>query len=287
MRVLVIVVTYNGIKWAGRCFGSIAASEVPLDAIVLDNGSTDGTPEWVRTNYPQFEVVENKANLGFGAANNIGMRLALERGYDYVYLLNQDAWLFPDTIGRLVEAASSYENHVILSPLQMNDGLQEMNSLFKNRVMGGVAPSGETLRDVPFVMAAHWLLSRKCLEKVGLFSPLFYFNGEDDNYCARVLYHGLKIGVVPGAVAVHDIGNRKQPKERRVFRSVYTYSLHRLSDPRRCPVAQLFYVIPYSLYSCAKFASFLPLKYMALALKDFRKAVRLRKESMSEGAFIR
>lgn len=286
MRVLVIIVTYNGMRWVERCLGSLRASEVPVDVYVADNGSTDGTVGWIREHCPEVKLVVNEDNLGFGAANKMGMRHALEGGYDYVYLLNQDAWILPDTIGKLLAVNESHPEFVLLSPMQMNDGLKEMNRLFESRVVPSRKVVDDNLWSVPFVMAAHWFISRKGLEEVGLFSPLFHFNGEDDDYCSRVLYHGYKIGVVPDAPVVHDIGDRKQTKERYIYRSVFTYALHRLSDPGRKPLCQAVYVFLYSLYSCLKFKSFLPLRFMREAFSEYREAKGYRKRSMSKGAFI-
>ncbi len=286
MRILVIIVTYNGMRWVERCLGSIRTSGIPLDAYVVDNGSTDGTPEWIKEHFPEATLVMSKENLGFGAANNMGMRHALAEGYDYVYLLNQDAWIFPDTIGKLLAVNESRSDFALLSPIQMNDGLAEMNRLFKSRVYPSGKKVSEGLLSVPFVMAAHWFLSRKCLETVGLFSPLFHFYGEDDNYCARVLYHGLTMGLVTDAPVVYDTGGRKPCKERYIFRCIYTYALHRFSDPGRNPFLQAVYIFLYSFYSCLKFVSLLPLKFMAMAFGKFGEALRFRTESMSEGAFI-
>ena len=285
-KVLVIIVTYNGMRWAERCLGSLGRSEMPVDAFVVDNGSTDGTPEWIKEHYPEAHLVQSEENLGFGAANNIGMRYALDNGYDYVYLLNQDAWILPDTVGKLVGANQADESFVLLSPVQMNDGLEEMNKRFGTRIVKSRTEIGEDLWSVPFVMAAHWLISRKCLEEVGLFSPLFFMYGEDDNYCSRVLYRGYRIGIVPSAKAVHDIGNREEAKERYIYKCIYTYALNRYSDPGKCPFFQLIYMALYSVYSSFKFRSLLPVKLFGKSLRSFRKAKDFRKQSMPPGAFI-
>ena len=118
-RVLVIVVTYNAMKWVDRCFGSVMLSRLPADVIVIDNGSTDGTPEYIKEYFPDVMLVSTGENLGFGRANNIGFRHALKHGYEYVYLLNQDAWVFPDTFGILVKAMEDDRSLGILSPMQM------------------------------------------------------------------------------------------------------------------------------------------------------------------------
>ena len=136
MKILAIVVTYNGMKWIQSCLDSIVNSSVRLDAFVVDNGSRDGTQEYIRSNYPEMLLVESLTNLGFGKANNIGVRYALEHGYDYVYLLNQDAWLMQDTVERLVESMALYPEYGILSPMQFEANLQRLDVRFANRIGG-------------------------------------------------------------------------------------------------------------------------------------------------------
>ena len=105
--ILTIVVTYNAMQWVDRCLSSIRNSSLNSDALVIDNCSTDGTADYVRERYPWVELVCSSGNQGFGAANNLGLRLALERKYDFVYLLNQDAWRKKDTLGNLGDAYRS------------------------------------------------------------------------------------------------------------------------------------------------------------------------------------
>ena len=99
VRILTIVVTYNGLKWMDSCLESLRRSECPTDVMLIDNCSTDGTPDYVKEHFPEVNLVQSDANLGFGQANNVGLKYALEHCYDYVYLLNQDAWVMPDTLG--------------------------------------------------------------------------------------------------------------------------------------------------------------------------------------------
>ena len=91
MKVFVIIVTYKGKRWYDRCFGSLRQSTIPLQTIVVDNASNDGTVDYIRENYPEIYLIESKENLGFGKGNNLGLRYALDHGCDYVFLLNQDA----------------------------------------------------------------------------------------------------------------------------------------------------------------------------------------------------
>ena len=86
-KVLVIVVTFNGMKWLDRCLGSVRSSETPADLYVVDNASADGSADFVEREYPEAVLVRNSENLGFTQANNVGFRYALENGYDFAYLL--------------------------------------------------------------------------------------------------------------------------------------------------------------------------------------------------------
>ena len=80
---------------------SLLNSQYPVEVIVADNDSTDNTVAIVEQ-YPRVTLLKMTSNLGFGKANDIGIRQALENGADYIFLLNQDAWIFDDTILSLV-----------------------------------------------------------------------------------------------------------------------------------------------------------------------------------------
>ena len=103
-RVLVIVVTYNGMKWLDRCLGSVEGAHI----FVVDNDSTDGSADYIHGHFPQVKLIRSAENLGFSKANNLGFEYALKKGYDYVYLLNQDAWLATGALETLVAAADSH-----------------------------------------------------------------------------------------------------------------------------------------------------------------------------------
>ena len=221
MKVFVIIVTYNGMQWHDRCFSSLRRSIMPVQTVVIDNGSNDGTVDFIKENYPEIHIVENHENLGFGKANNLGMRYALDHGADYVFLLNQDAWIEPDTIENLVGIHQEHPEYGILSPMHLNaekNGIEHLllgrlddhrttdPALFEDMYFGRVKEIYET----KYVNAAAWLLPRKTLETVGGFDPLFFMYGEDDNYINRVLYHGMKIGICPKTRLVHD-NNRPRP----------------------------------------------------------------------------
>ncbi|MDQ0105775.1 GT2 family glycosyltransferase [Chitinophaga terrae (ex Kim and Jung 2007)] len=218
VTVAVVIVTYNGIKWVDKCLGSIRQSQYPVATIVIDNGSTDGTAEKIAATYPEVKLISPNQNLGFGGANNIGMRTALEEGFDYVFLLNQDAWLENDTIGRLVEVAVANTAFGIVSPIHVNGANTALDLNLSYNMSPDKCPGlfsdiyYRTLKpiyEIEFVNAAAWLISAACINKVGYFDPIFFLYGEDNNYLQRTKFHGFKIGITPFCQICHDREIRK------------------------------------------------------------------------------
>lgn len=218
-KVFVIIVTYKGKLWYDRCFSSLRNSEIPLHTVVIDNASNDGTVEYIRENFPEVHIIPSEKNLGFGQGNNKGMRYALDNGADYMFLLNQDAWIEPNTIATLIEIHKKQPGYGILSPMHLNaektaieKGLMHYVADLKitdpawiNDLYFGTT---KDIYSINYVNAAAWLLPRKTLETVGGFDPIFFHYGEDDNYMHRVTYHGMKIGICPKVKVVHDTERR-------------------------------------------------------------------------------
>lgn len=227
MKIFILIVTYNGMKWLEKCLASIPKE---YEIIVVDNNSTDGTVDFIKHNYSQIHLFEEKENLGFGQANNKAIGLALSQEADYVYLLNQDAYLEPSTISSLLAVQSNNQAYGILSPMHYKasfTGLDENFLMYmerykihKNYIFDANEHQLKDVYEIPFVNAAGWLISRKTLETVGGFDPIFFHYGEDRNYCQRILYHGYKIGIVPEAKMVHDREDRKKSKVQK-FSALY------------------------------------------------------------------
>jgi GT2 family glycosyltransferase len=206
---VIIIITYNGSKWINRCLQSCEAHDV----VVVDNFSTDRTLEIIENKFPLVTVVKQKKNLGFGAANNLGIAYALNNGADSVFLLNQDAYLFTDTINILREKCFQNNEYGILSPIHLNVDEKRLDAAFSeylnytnnNFFVGDLYNQcRKKIYDVSFVNAAGWFISQKALVKVGGFDPIFFHYGEDNNLCQRVLFHNFKIGVATDARMIHD-----------------------------------------------------------------------------------
>jgi GT2 family glycosyltransferase len=126
----IIIVTYNGMEWVDRCLGSVYGRVGQL-VIVVDNVSTDGTPERIRSRFPDVVLIKAMANLGFGKANNLGISEALNRGATSVFLLNQDAWLEEGALGHLLQVQLEHPGFGVLSPVHLNGAGDDLDVRFE------------------------------------------------------------------------------------------------------------------------------------------------------------
>lgn len=293
IRLLVIVVTYNAMKWADRCLGSLKTSSVPSDVFVVDNGSTDGTQDYIKMKYPEIIFHQSSENLGFGKANNIGLQYALDNGCDYVYLLNQDAWVMPDTFEKMISAHNQNPEYGILSPIQMQANMNHVDKNFlQNFGYQGVASleklflaGGRGIVEVKMTMAAHWLISKECFNKVGGFSPAFPHYGEDNNYADRVIYHGFKNGIVLDAKGVHDRAQRVSTPDQLIYSNYVRtiQNLTSLNDNVKNPVISFYY---HSLRNVITYRSLKPFRYVVRLQKELRTIARAKESSKVPGAFL-
>ncbi|AZA53044.1 glycosyltransferase family 2 protein [Chryseobacterium sp. G0201] len=216
-KIYFIIVTYNAMKWAERCFTSLRQSSVPVNCIVIDNGSTDGTQEYVKNNFPEVDFIQSQENLGFGKANNIGIEKAYKLGADFFYLMNQDAWLYSDSLEKLLEVYNNYTNKEeigIISPMHI-DGTEKKLDIFLDKYISFNSDKTRLISDLyfqtlksyyelDFINAAHWFLPKETIRIVGGFNPFFFHYGEDNEYVNRLKYHKKKMILVPASKVVHD-----------------------------------------------------------------------------------
>lgn len=215
MKVATIIVSYNGAAFIEKCLTSVSES-FPFEhkIFLIDNASTDNTVALVETHFPLVEIIHESKNAGFGQANNQGLRKALDWGAEYFFLLNQDAWIEPGGLTKIIEISTKNKDFGILSPLHLNGHRTGFDHGFIQHIARNGAQQAllfdllnntqKEIYQVEFVNAAAWLLTRQCVEKVGGFAPIFFHYGEDDNYVHRVVYHGFKVGVCPEIKAVHS-----------------------------------------------------------------------------------
>jgi GT2 family glycosyltransferase len=194
-----------------------------VQTIVIDNCSSDDTVRFIKANYPEVIVIENQENQGFGKANNIGIKYALDNKADYIYLLNQDAWIDSNAIEGLAGLMEKNKQYGIVSPLQYTGNGKNLDKNFQHLLSPNICKNilndlvtndlKSELYPASFVMAAHWMIRTVALEDTGGFLPLFKHYGEDKDLINRMLFYGWRTGITPCFKGYHDREHRKETDE--------------------------------------------------------------------------
>jgi GT2 family glycosyltransferase len=115
--VYIVVLNWNGWQDTLECMRSLRRMEYhSWHAVIVDNGSTDDSVERLKEACPEVSILETHKNLGFAAGNNVGIRIALENGADYVFVLNNDTTVFSDTISEFVGFAEKHPTAALMGP---------------------------------------------------------------------------------------------------------------------------------------------------------------------------
>lgn len=199
-KIATIIVTYNGEKWIKKCLNSVVSSGYSTDIFVVDNCSTDQTLSIVKEFPVQLETLN--FNAGFGYANNLALKKLQNSDYDYFFLINQDLYLEGNVLEKLVTFATSHPEMGIIAPIQYDGEGKNIDTNFKQYLI--LSEEKENFYETNFCNAAAWLLTKECLQKVGLFNINFQHYGEDRNYCERAKYHQFKIAIVKDTKVLHD-----------------------------------------------------------------------------------
>ncbi|MEE9394037.1 MAG: glycosyltransferase family 2 protein [Planctomycetota bacterium] len=216
-KIAVLIVNWNGGDLTLDAIVAVGESRLlPAEIIVVDNGSTDGSLDRVRREHPGCHLIENQENLGFGTACNQGFELANSLAVDFVFLLNNDARLEPETLGELVKAAMRHESAGLFAgKILYPDG-----RLWCAGVDIGFFPNLQNLRgfgqkdrgqfdseEVVDALTGCGLLIRSSLLKVlNGFDEQFFVYVEDIDLCARAHAAGFSAVYAPRARMTHLAG---------------------------------------------------------------------------------
>ncbi len=205
MKLAAVVLNWNGGDDTLAALDSLG--DVP--AICVDNGSTDGSDLAVEERFPDVELIRTGANLGFAGGNNVGIRRALERGAEWVLLLNNDAVAEPGLPEALERAAELRPDAGLLACLILGeDGstVQYAGASFHPRL--GYSGRVETTppssaRDVDRADGAAVAVSRAAADRVGLLDDALFLYVEDVDWSLRMRAAGFAVVLVPDARVRH------------------------------------------------------------------------------------
>ena len=207
MKLVAVVLNWNGREDTPRALASLRG----IETICVDNGSTDGSDDDVEREFPEVELVRTGANLGFAGGSNAGIRRALERGADWVLLLNNDAVAGEGLADALARAAAARPDAGILACTIHagldGDALQYAGGSF-NAALGysgrvSTDPADVRLRDVGRADGAALAISRAAVEAAGPLDESLFAYVEDVELSLRVRAAGFAVVLVPDARVWH------------------------------------------------------------------------------------
>ena len=215
-RVSLILLNWNSYEVTADCLLSIRKLGYPnFEVVLVDNGSHDSSIEDLENKFPEVRFIRNKNNLGFTGGNNVGIRDALERGADYLLLLNNDTVVAPDFLAEMVRVAESDSKIGILNPkiyfFEPSDRLWYGGGILKpwwsfpkhlglHKLDG--AKYSQT-REVSFITGCAFMIRAEVVRRIGLLDETFFYSFEDADWSLRALKAGFKAVYVAPAVIWH------------------------------------------------------------------------------------
>lgn len=235
-----VVVVFDSATALPECLAALKREGARV--LVVDNASTDGSPEIAETNGAR--VIRNERNEGYGRANNIGVRAAET---ELVLIVNPDVILDPGAATALVDAAARYPEAGMLAPrLVEPDGrvFFQPRSLLAAYLKNpsGVLRLPEGDCSAPFLSGACFLVRRDVFMKVGGFDEAIFLFYEDDDLCRRMTDAGYSLIHVDGATARHGRGRSSAPQRGRIYKGRWhqawsqAYVSRKYSLPNPAPV---------------------------------------------------
>lgn len=221
--------------------------------LVIDNCSPDGSGEKLSEIIEKKEFVKLSENTGYAGGNNYGFEIALENNADYVFIVNPDIRLAPESVCNYVGILEKNKNVGGLNPVQLSPLNNDIDSRFKSvinnycceTIKNNIGKNLELSVDVLF--GASFLLSRNAIEKVGGFDPLYFAYGEELDLCRRLKYFNFDLLVTCMSPVIHLRTYETQPfdKSREFLRlkGRYLYQLKDLSRNLSESFKHFYYVL--------------------------------------------
>lgn len=212
MKIITVIVTYNASKWIDKTLSSFINLNSDNHIIIVDNNSSDNTVKLINEHKQDVELIELKDNIGFGKGNNIGIEKALKYNSDYIFLLNQDAYIDKGNFELELNNLLKLESIGIVSPVHLSGNGSTLDFGFydclhptkTNALKDAFEHNISSYYEISFVNAAAWFIKSSLIKKIGSFNPIFSHYGEDNEYCIRMQNYGKKLVVSPNIFIKHD-----------------------------------------------------------------------------------
>ena len=218
-KTCVIIVSYRGAADSAACIRSLLASTVPVQVVVVDTTPNDPELGTAIAFAPNLNLIRASGNLGFGRGNNLGIEWAFENSScDYVFLLNNDTVVNPESIETLEDAMAADTEVGIMTPriayLDDPDRLWYGGGEMDWRRVSAFTPGfnqcvhaelAMTERDVTFASGCALFIRASVLRRLGGFDPRFFMYEEDVELCLRAGEKGIRIRYIPRSLIRHRV----------------------------------------------------------------------------------
>lgn len=205
-KIAIILVNYNGIQDTLDCVKSIMDSTYDNFLVyVVNNGSDDDCS--MLTKYKKIELIELKENVGFGVANNIAAEKAINEGADIIMCLNNDTIIFRNTLEKMADKVK--DGKIITCPIYYYDypdklwygggKISRYKGSFKHKNYINDC-------DVTFVSGCCFMITKKDINKIGLFEKEYFMYYEDADFSLKALMNGISICYITNTKILHKVG---------------------------------------------------------------------------------
>lgn len=234
-KIAIILVDWNGVEVTRECLRSLnllnSSAEYSHRVILVDNASQDPVKKQLEIDFPDVIYFRNEQNLGFTGGNNTGMEFALNEGYDYILLLNNDTTVHPDFLKHLFYFMEAHPEVGATQPriffehdksLLWNGGNGFLDCFGHTMVYGynqKSKPRYENIKEQPWLTACAIMINSNVFvdERVGFLNENFFTNYEDVDFSFRLKEFGYKLFYIPSSIVYHMAGYstnaRKKNKE--------------------------------------------------------------------------
>jgi len=219
----IVVLNFNGRDCLPRCLQSLQSLRYPhFFVVVVDNASKDDSFVTAQKQFPQWTYILSHENKGFATGMNVGMRAAFERGADFVWLFNNDAWAEADSLGLLMAVASQNEQVGLLSPYVFDAetkrlwfGKGRIDFLCMRALHEVPSPQEQAAQwhRSKFLTGCALLVKKVVFERVGGLDERFFLYYEDADLSLRTWKQGFQVLVVPQALVWHGEQSKANPQK--------------------------------------------------------------------------
>ncbi|MBI2400790.1 MAG: glycosyltransferase family 2 protein [Deltaproteobacteria bacterium] len=212
----IIIVSWNAREYLVGCLMSLYEEDLPwAEIIVVDNGSSDGSPDTIEELFPEVRLIRSDENLGFAKANNIGIMASSGK---YVCLINSDVVVLGGCLEALKDRMDSDPSAGLVCPKVLNPDMTLQPTCRRFPSIKGAFLSAigldsrnymrhDSVMEAEAVSGCFMLARRAAIDEAGLLDERFFFYAEDKDWCRRIRNSGWKIVYLPEAKAVHYGGS--------------------------------------------------------------------------------